>query len=334
MSRSLISTLRFHQAEGFRSTIESRYFLLYLSTITQLLKYFQIAKQILKVDGQPVFEKLLTATNEYGQIVICDLVPTKAHSQFDIALSCKQDSINTFGLPSIQFAFTDNPADKPMLEHHFPSLLDGIQPISSHSSLPHFQIPNDVTIHLIWTASQIQYVILSLLDRVPPEEQLIVGLDMEWNIDLEAQRHGISQPKQVALFQLAHGRYIYLIQVLIILYFNVLIQFQFSSVHMLRTSMQLVTFLSNPQILKVGRNVKLDLQGGSKMCHPPLCNLLVGLILQQLWSWKVWSKMLEQGFMIYVLQFFIWIWRRMSQFMWVENGSLLSWVQSSVTMLQ
>lgn len=171
------------------------------------------------MDGQRVFEGLLTATNEYGQIVICDLVPTKAHSQFDIALSRKQDSINTFGLPSIQVAFTDNPADKPMLERHFPSLLDGIQPISSHSSLPRFQIPNDVTIHSIRTASQIQDVILSLLDRVSPEEQLIVGLDTEWNVDLEARRHGISQPKQVALLQLAHGRDIYLIQVLIILYF-------------------------------------------------------------------------------------------------------------------
>lgn len=190
-----------------------------MSTIIQLLKCSQIAKQILKVDSQRVFEGLLTATNEYGQIVICDLVPTKAHSQFDIALSRKQDSINTFGLPSIQVAFTDNPADKPMLERHFPSLLDGIQPISSHSSLPRFQIPNDVTIHSIRTASQIQDVILSLLDRVSPEEQLIVGLDTEWNVDLEARRHGISQPKQVALLQLAHGRDIFLIQVLIILYF-------------------------------------------------------------------------------------------------------------------
>jgi len=58
-------------------------------------------------------------TNEFGEIRICDLVPTKAHSQFDIALTRMNHSIHLFGLDPPCVIFTDNLADKPMLEHHF-----------------------------------------------------------------------------------------------------------------------------------------------------------------------------------------------------------------------
>jgi hypothetical protein len=52
-------------------------------------------------------------TNKFGEIRTCDLVPTKAHSQFDIALTCMNQSIDTYGLEKPRVIFTDNMADKP-----------------------------------------------------------------------------------------------------------------------------------------------------------------------------------------------------------------------------
>ncbi|KAK0222338.1 hypothetical protein IW262DRAFT_1448324 [Armillaria fumosa] len=42
---------------------------------------FKICKHIAKIAGETVFSGLLTITNEFGQIHVCDLVPTKAHFQ-------------------------------------------------------------------------------------------------------------------------------------------------------------------------------------------------------------------------------------------------------------
>ena len=78
-------------------------------------------------------------TNEFGKIRICDLVPTKAHSQFDIALTRMNHSIHLYGLDPPHVIFTDNLADKPMLEQHFPSLRQGVHPVNTHGDCYDFK---------------------------------------------------------------------------------------------------------------------------------------------------------------------------------------------------
>lgn len=156
-----------------------------------MLTDIQITKQIVKVEGQKVFEGLLSVTNEFGQIRICDLVPTKAHSQFDIALSRIRDSAETYGLEQPQIFYTDNMADKSMLEKHFPSLRNSIQPITKHGSLPLFRLPSDVEIKVTKHAGEMQDIVFTLLDGLGPGEKLVIGLDTEWNVDLNAHCAGV-----------------------------------------------------------------------------------------------------------------------------------------------
>ena len=209
---------------------------------------------IAKILGKKVFEGLLSVTNEYDQLRACDLVPTKAHSQFDIALSRMFDSLNMYGLQHPEVIFTDNMADKAMLERHFPSLLKGVVPITEHSGLPTFEIPPDVSITCHQSATEMQDIVLGLIDQTSEGEELIVGLDTEWNVDLNARRNGVPDPQSTAILQLAHGKRIWIFQV---------------AAHIRSGSLpaQLSTFLANPLVRKVGRNVNFDLKSLEEASH-------------------------------------------------------------------
>ncbi|KAK1223160.1 hypothetical protein PQX77_013965 [Marasmius sp. AFHP31] len=102
---------------------------------------FKIVKHIGEVEGERVFEGLLTITNSLGQIRQCSLVTTKAQSNFSDALTEICNSFQLHGHVEPEVFFTDNIADKPMLERHFPSLTADLEPITKDSHLPELEIP-------------------------------------------------------------------------------------------------------------------------------------------------------------------------------------------------
>jgi hypothetical protein len=154
-------------------------------------------------------------TNEFGEIRICDLVPTKAHSQFDIALTRMNHSIYLFGLEPPRVIFTDNLADKPMLERHFPSLREGIHPVNTYGDLPLLQLPSGCVPKLCRTSTQINSAILSLVDLLSNDdgESLVVGLDTEWDVDLNSRREGVPDCHRTGIMQLAYNNNVWIFQV-------------------------------------------------------------------------------------------------------------------------
>jgi hypothetical protein len=139
----------------------------------------KVTKQIAKVEGEPVFNALLTITNEYGQIRICDLVLTKQQSQYSIALTKMLESSRQNGLEEPQVVFTDNMADKPMLKDHLPSLLKEIHPAGLDKPL--LNLPENVVVEVCKSASRINDVVLGLIGSLANAEgaTLTVGLDTE-----------------------------------------------------------------------------------------------------------------------------------------------------------
>ncbi|KAK7047836.1 hypothetical protein VNI00_006164 [Paramarasmius palmivorus] len=210
--------------------------------------FWLIAKQIGKVEGERVFEGLLSITNSKGQLRQHSLVPTKAQSCFTNALTGMRNSILTFGLSEPKVFFTDNMADKPMLERHFPSLLDGVSPITRDGHLPKLKLPEDVTITVLAKSNDINDAIRTIVDGAGDDELLTVALDTEWNVDLDARRRGIPDHRRTAILQIAHRRKIWIFQII-------------EHVAAGNFPAQLSTFLANPQVRKVGRNIALDLQG-------------------------------------------------------------------------
>ena len=102
-------------------------------------------------------------------------------------------SIKLFGLEPPCIIFTDNLADKPMLERHFPSLKDGVRPVNSLGDPPILQLPSGCIPKVFQTATQINSAILSIIDTFSniDGDTLVVGLDTEWDVDLSAQRQGV-----------------------------------------------------------------------------------------------------------------------------------------------
>src|SRR5262249_35023486 len=158
-----------------------------------------------KVEGEQVWEALLTICNHLGQIRNCNLVPTKAHSQFDLALTRMHASLELYGLQLPRIFFTDTMADKDMLECHFPSLIESVEPVSENDALPLLHLPPEVEILVLSRASDVQHHIFTLIDGIRENDELVIGLDSEWNVDINAQRQGLPDHRQTAILQIAHG---------------------------------------------------------------------------------------------------------------------------------
>ncbi|PPR01416.1 hypothetical protein CVT24_006209 [Panaeolus cyanescens] len=106
----------------------------------------KITKHIAKIDGERVFCGLLTITNQLGEIRSCNLVATKAHSQFEFVLKKIRDSLKLYGHSQPKLFFTDNMQDKAFLEASFPSLREGVTPVEKYGHLELFKLPPGVRV--------------------------------------------------------------------------------------------------------------------------------------------------------------------------------------------
>ena len=128
-----------------------------------------------------VFAGLLSLTNEWGELRLCNLVPTKAHLQFVLALERMRDSLMRYGHPQPQIVFTDNMSDRAFLEHTLPSLCEGVTPVEKYGHLPPFSIPEDITPKVLYTVFAMEDGACAIINQStgPPS---YVGFDIEWNV--------------------------------------------------------------------------------------------------------------------------------------------------------
>ncbi|KAJ6494329.1 hypothetical protein C8R45DRAFT_793580, partial [Mycena sanguinolenta] len=101
---------------------------------------FKLAKHIAKINGDQIFIALLTVTNELGEIRICNLVATKSHSQFELALNRMRESLDRYGDDQPAIFYPDNMANKDFLERCFPSLRDAVVAVQKYPHLDALEI--------------------------------------------------------------------------------------------------------------------------------------------------------------------------------------------------
>ncbi|KAJ3777917.1 hypothetical protein FB446DRAFT_699599 [Lentinula raphanica] len=208
---------------------------------------FKVTKQVTKINGVQVFVGLLTMTNEKGEIRLCNLVASKSHSQFEIALRKLSASLAMYGHLQPSICYTDNMADQPFMEQVLPSLREGVNPVEYHSNLEPLTIPSDVSIiYPIQTSSQVDNAMRSILQLLPDHDDgggVVIGLDAEYNVEVS------SRGSHVIGAMLAGS-------------------------HLPTVLKQL---LCNPRILKVGRNVAIDLKYLEQATSSP-ANSFVGAV--------------------------------------------------------
>jgi hypothetical protein len=171
-------------------------------------------KHIAKINGIMVFIGLLTVTNEKGEIRVCNLVATKSHSQFEMALTKMSQSLKLYGHSQPALFYTDNMADKGFLERVFPSLKDGVTPVEKHGHLPELTIPDNITLQCVNTATAIDDACRTIIHTLPDDDASTIhlGLDSEWNVNTSQSGH-ITGREGTAVVQLAYKDHLYVFQV-------------------------------------------------------------------------------------------------------------------------
>ncbi|KAE9385982.1 hypothetical protein BT96DRAFT_949454 [Gymnopus androsaceus JB14] len=226
------------------------------AAFNQHMAIFKLAKHIAKVNGVPVFTALLTVTNEKGEIRICNLVATKSHSQFELALQRMRDSLQLYGHDQPSLFYTDNMSDKAFLEHSFPSLTADVVPVEKYAHLDLLKIPDTVNISVRNSIETIDTAMCTILSFLPDDdsmETIIVGFDAEWNVEI-SERGYITGRGQTAIIQIAHQQNVYILQI---------------GEMLARGSLPpvLKELLQNPQIIKVGCHVSADLKYIEQSLH-------------------------------------------------------------------
>ena len=125
---------------------------------------------------------ILTATNENSEICCFNLVVTKAHSQYELALIHVRNSLELYGLSQPLLAYSNNMLDKGFLEKSFPSLKTGVIPVEKYGDLEEYCLPPNVKIAVKSKPSSINAAMETILNNVPsdnPDAQIIVGFDSE-----------------------------------------------------------------------------------------------------------------------------------------------------------
>ncbi|KAF8075254.1 hypothetical protein FPV67DRAFT_1728203, partial [Lyophyllum atratum] len=219
---------------------------------------FKIPKHIAHVDGVQVFTALLTVTNEKGEIRACNLVASKSHSQFELALLQMRESLELYGHDQPRLFYTDNMADKEFLEKCFPSLRHDVVPVEKHAKLDPLTIPPNVQVTVKNSVLAIDDAMRTILDLLPdddssPSNPIVIGLDAEWNVET-SERGYVTGRGQTAILQVAHGSNIFILQIGPMLAGKQL-------------PLQLKQVLANPMIIKVGRCVTGDLKYLEQACQ-------------------------------------------------------------------
>ncbi|KAG6870957.1 hypothetical protein C0992_012035, partial [Termitomyces sp. T32_za158] len=163
------------------------------------------------------------------------------------------EDLTLYGHSQPKIIYTDNMADKAMLEGIFKSLLAKVVPVQKFSHLPEFTLPHSCVPQVLDSASEINNAIHGILNDLPMSskelqsgEKLVVGFDSEWNVDTSGLGHIVSCGPP-AVIQIAYQNQVYILQIGEMLSRKKLPE-------------ELRNFLKDSRVIKAGRLVNGDLR--------------------------------------------------------------------------
>ena len=159
----------------------------------------------------------MTVTNQKAEIRVCDLVATKSHSQFELALKRMKESLKLYGHLQPKIFYTDNVfGDKQFLEESFESLHQDVVPVEKYAHLEPLKIPDDVQVVIKNIATGIADVARIVIDSLPDGDAgVIIGLDIERNSTFQLAPSDKGKEKaqaNTAVVTLGHNKHLYILQ--------------------------------------------------------------------------------------------------------------------------
>jgi hypothetical protein len=176
-------------------------------------------------------------------------VATSSHSEYEAALVKMQQNLGLFGLDQPEVIFTDNPtADGQFLERIYPTLTKDIVPVEKYPKMKLFSIPEIFDVRAYSSAAVIEEARARITQDLNLKHlSLLLALMLGGTVD--HTKGGGAQP--TAIIQAAYQTWL---NIFWIRHFNG------------NFPATLISFLANPQILKVGHNVTGDLNHLAREC--------------------------------------------------------------------
>ena len=216
---------------------------------------FKIIKHMAKVGGESTFYALYTVCNEFEEIRLQLLVPTKKVTHLKRSFEQMLKSYHLYGPQEPQILYTDYIAgDKRFLQETIPSLN---QPLSAttttsasasssstitnnttNNNSKYISLPDHISPRYIRTASDANIAIEQILSDIQDGRSITIGFDTEWNYNKVTKYIG-----KTAVVQIAYND---LLLILPILHYGELPE-------------KLIDLLKSNNVVKVGRNVGNDL---------------------------------------------------------------------------
>lgn len=139
------------------------------------------------------------------------LTPTKAHDQITPILSAIPRTLQHYGHGPTKAIYTDQPrTDKNVLERTFPSLVNGVIPVTPLPSFESLKFPSHWKVVDLSNATLVNDRMNIIMNHRFTSDHVVVAVDMEWPVDLRAKPATFGP---VALIQLAYQEQVYFIQV-------------------------------------------------------------------------------------------------------------------------
>ena len=139
---------------------------------------FKIIKLIGKIEGSSIFTALYTIVNEYEEVRLQYLVPTKSLNHLKYAFNALRRSLQYYGHSQPKIFFTDNVrGDKATLESVWESLKEDVEPVSGPepgtkmgvTQYPKLKIPGDqVQIFCYRHFDDISSAAQTIMDQITP----------------------------------------------------------------------------------------------------------------------------------------------------------------------
>lgn len=208
---------------------------------------FKIIKHMGKINGVSMFNGLYTLLNEYEEIRLQVLAPSKALTHLEAPFNNMMQSYDKFGFDKPKLFYTDNVRnDQKFLEQVIPSLSQNVQHVAASqieqeenylsSTLPVVKLPNNVAVHVLVDIENINEVCQQLINIADClTDGIHVGFDCEWVLH-----------STVSLVQICYDTNVYL--------------FRLCKVSSDTFPIYLAQILNHKKITKVGRNVDADLK--------------------------------------------------------------------------
>jgi hypothetical protein len=148
---------------------------------------FKVIKHIAQLGKQPIFNAMYTVCNEFGEIRVQVLTPTKSLSHLKASFEDMRRSYELYGHSLPDVFFTDNVrGDKKFLQSVLPSLQTGSIELDNTyvSQLPAMTIPSGVGIHVIRGPENINRAANILMEAVSDGQTITTGVTCNWIVNV------------------------------------------------------------------------------------------------------------------------------------------------------